>query len=117
MKTIKQRQREVERKIERIALYQGRRVTEIEQIIEESLEPVLPNKLGMFFDAVISFDTFEPEEKFFNLEEVEKYIGDSHRITEIAEEKENEELQFHRDELDEINSTEHYYDHQSKTYF
>ena len=110
MKSIKNRQKEVERKIERIALFQGRRVTEIEQIIEENLDPVLPDKRGLFVDPVISFDTFEPEENFYDLEEVESFIEDSHRITEISEEKEDEEIRFHRGELADMDSSEHYYD-------
>ena len=101
MKTIKQRQKEAKRKIERIALFQGRRVSEIEQIIEGNLDPVLPDKL--YVDPVISFDNFEPEENFYDLAEVEEFIEASHRITEISEEK---EIRFHRGELAEIDSAE-----------
>lgn len=104
MKTIKQRQKEVKRKIERIALFQGRRVAEIEQIIEENLDPVLPDKL--YVDPVISFDSFEPEENFYDLEEVEGFIEASYRITEISEEKEDEETRFHRGELADMESVE-----------
>ena len=65
--------------------------------------PVLPDKL--YVDSVISFDTFEPEENFYGLAEVEEFIDTSHRITEISEEKENE-IRFHRGELADMDSAE-----------
>lgn len=106
MKSIKNRQKEVERKIERIALFQGKRVSEIKQIIEENLDPVLPDKLGLFIDPVISLDSIDPEENFYDLEEVEEFIEASHRITEISEEKVNEQIRFHRDMLADMSSAE-----------
>ena len=58
----------------------------------------------MYVDPVISFDNFEPEENFYDLEEVEEFIEASHRITEISEEK--EEIRFHRADIADMDSAE-----------